>query len=113
MPVPEEIIRKFVQRNALIHILPGGRKGLIPIQKVLKFLAKNHIASVLVEGGQQVFSQFIFENQMDELKVFISPQIWGRGLAAITLRKRKKGTDLRLIAVEHSGKDLLLTYRPK
>ena len=97
----------------MIHILPGSRGGIIPIQQVLKFLAAQNIASVLIEGGQQVFSKFIVENQMVEIKVFVSPQIWGRGLPAIVLRGGKAIPALKLVATEHSGTDLLLTYRPR
>ena len=110
-PVTSEIIRKFVRKNAIIYFLPKGRSGIIPIQEVLKFLGEHNIASVLVEGGQRVFSQFIFENQMDELKVFISPQIWGRGLPAIVLKGKKAGPALKFTTAEPSGSDILLTYR--
>jgi diaminohydroxyphosphoribosylaminopyrimidine deaminase/5-amino-6-(5-phosphoribosylamino)uracil reductase len=110
-PVDAKMIRKFALRNVMIHVLEGSRSGLIPIQKVLKFLAEKNIASVLIEGGQQVFSQFIFNNLMDELKVFISPQIWGRGLPAIVLGRNRAGPALKLTAIENSGEDLLLTYR--
>jgi diaminohydroxyphosphoribosylaminopyrimidine deaminase/5-amino-6-(5-phosphoribosylamino)uracil reductase len=110
-PINEMVIQKYEKMNSDIHHLPGDRRGLIPIEDVLKFLAGKNIASILVEGGQEIFSQFIVNNLTDELKIIISPQIWGEGLPAFALKEKKVTQQFNLRNVEHIEGDLLLTYR--
>ena len=53
------------------------------LRKVLKEFGKLGIASVLVEGGSQIFSQFIEENIYNELKIFISQKFLGKGISSV------------------------------
>jgi riboflavin biosynthesis pyrimidine reductase len=50
---------------------------------VLKALGERGIASLLVEGGSEVFTSFLRENAVDKLLIFISPKILGAGISAI------------------------------
>jgi diaminohydroxyphosphoribosylaminopyrimidine deaminase/5-amino-6-(5-phosphoribosylamino)uracil reductase len=52
------------------------------IQNVLSDLHKQKIQSVIVEGGSQTTSSFIAANLWDEARIFISPQVFGKGIAA-------------------------------
>jgi diaminohydroxyphosphoribosylaminopyrimidine deaminase/5-amino-6-(5-phosphoribosylamino)uracil reductase len=109
--INEGVIQKFEKMNSDIYHLPGDSKGFIPMRDVLKFLAGKNIASILVEGGQEIFSQFIVNNLTDELKIIISPQIWGEGLSAFDIQRKKLSYRFNLKNVEHIEGDLLLTYR--
>ncbi|MEO8169218.1 MAG: bifunctional diaminohydroxyphosphoribosylaminopyrimidine deaminase/5-amino-6-(5-phosphoribosylamino)uracil reductase RibD, partial [bacterium] len=75
-----------------IHLLEHGvdilefpiKNGRINLKAVLKKLYRNNIGSVLVEGGQDVFMQFIDHNLVDELSIFTAPRRFGSGVRAFT-----------------------------
>jgi riboflavin biosynthesis pyrimidine reductase len=77
----------------------------------LKKLAVEKISSVLVEGGQQIFSQFLQNDLADELKVFIAPQIWGSGVPAIIGDPLYKIRPWHLHTQKDIMGDILLIYR--
>jgi diaminohydroxyphosphoribosylaminopyrimidine deaminase/5-amino-6-(5-phosphoribosylamino)uracil reductase len=84
----------------------------IYLKNILTEIVKIGISSVLVEGGSHIFSQFISENIFDELKIFISPKFFIKGLPAVNLFTGKY-LNLNLTNSEKIGGDLLLTYLPK
>jgi diaminohydroxyphosphoribosylaminopyrimidine deaminase / 5-amino-6-(5-phosphoribosylamino)uracil reductase len=63
---------------------PLNEKGKISLFSVLKILGENKIASLFIEGGAQIFNQFIEENLFDELVVLQSPVTLGKGVNAFT-----------------------------
>jgi diaminohydroxyphosphoribosylaminopyrimidine deaminase / 5-amino-6-(5-phosphoribosylamino)uracil reductase len=69
----------------VIH-LPDN-EGRLAILTVLKKLHQLNIGSVLVEGGAQVFSQFIEQNLADKLILAIAPKIIGSGIQSVNFKK--------------------------
>jgi len=57
-------------------------EGVIPLADILKVLAGKGIASLLVEGGQSIYRQFLNERLADKIYLFISPKKFGEGLSA-------------------------------
>ncbi len=92
--------------------LPADSDQRIPMLSILEYLAKQKITSVLVEGGQQIFSQFIHKGLWDELKIFIAPKILGTGIKAFTSKAAKKASSFHLHETAKIGEDVLLTYLP-
>jgi diaminohydroxyphosphoribosylaminopyrimidine deaminase/5-amino-6-(5-phosphoribosylamino)uracil reductase len=94
-------------------IIPAvaDRHGQIPVKKILKILAREKIMSVLVEGGQKIFTQFVQCDIIDELLVFIAPQIWGKGLPVFAANPLKQTHNWRLHDLRSVAEDLLLIYR--
>jgi diaminohydroxyphosphoribosylaminopyrimidine deaminase/5-amino-6-(5-phosphoribosylamino)uracil reductase len=90
--------------------LPADSDQRIPLLSVLKYLAKQKITSVLVEGGQQIFSQFIHSGLWDELKIFIAPKILGTGIKAFTPEAEQKASSFHLYDTTKIGEDVLLSY---
>lgn len=86
------------------------RDGLIPTRTLLKFLGSRGISSVLLEGGSQLFSQFISEQTADKCLIFISPKILGSGLRSFALPSRKVGESviLRSMSALSIGDDTLI-----
>ena len=90
--------REFQKRG--IQLIPmKTRKGVISIHEMLAILAKRGIASLLVEGGQSIYRQFLKAKAADKIYLFTSPKKFGRGLSAfdgavssfaIKCEKRKK-----------------------
>ena len=85
------------------------KKGPDQLKHILSDLAKRKIASVLVEGGQNVFSQFITSDLVDELQVFIAPKLFGHGVASF-LSTGDYRSEFYLHKARKVGEDMLLTY---
>ena len=91
--------------------LEPKRNGFISLSEVLQMLAARGIASVLVEGGAQIFSSFIQEQLVDKLLVFIAPKIFGKGLNSfeyIQDQSIKKYIQLRDVSIMNLDNDLLI-----
>ena len=91
----------------IFKINPSSSKQ-ISIKSVLKFLAKQKITSILVEGGSEIFTQFLVLNLFDDIIVLQTPKILGRGIGAFNLKKLKR---IQLSEAEKIGEDIKLTYR--
>jgi riboflavin-specific deaminase-like protein len=69
--------------EALPLEIPAGARGLPPAA-VLSALGARGIRSVLVEGGEKIFSSFLREGLWDSLSVFIAPLILGGGVPCVS-----------------------------
>lgn len=98
-----------------VHIIyvKENKKGSLDIKDGLKKLAKLNIVSVLVEGGNKVFTSFIGNNLFDDLLVFITPKFLGDGLSAVGslgIRNIKKAVKIKINKVETIGDDVLIEF---
>jgi diaminohydroxyphosphoribosylaminopyrimidine deaminase/5-amino-6-(5-phosphoribosylamino)uracil reductase len=94
-----------------IAIIPiRGSGSHVPLRQVLNELQKRRIESVLVEGGADVFTQFLTEGLVDELTVFSSPDSLGTGLPALSggVVLRSAGQLPGSVQVRRSGRDEML-----
>ncbi|MFA7288124.1 MAG: bifunctional diaminohydroxyphosphoribosylaminopyrimidine deaminase/5-amino-6-(5-phosphoribosylamino)uracil reductase RibD [Melioribacteraceae bacterium] len=83
-------------------------QGETDISSILKNLGREKITSLLIEGGSNIFSQFIDSEMYDELILLIAPKILGAGLPSFISEKTHK---LKLITSERLGEDIKLVYR--
>jgi len=103
--------RKLIQlKNSGIEIFqiikaPAGRLNL---KKILSVLAKHKITSLLVEGGGDIFSQFIKADLFDEIIILQAPKILGRGVSIRGIGKIRK---LKIISSSKLGADTRFIYR--
>ncbi len=66
-----------------VHIEPlsANTPGYLNLKDVIDVLTKKYnLTSVLVEGGSQIFSNFIKEKLVDEIHLFVAPIIVGEGI---------------------------------
>ncbi|HSD64262.1 MAG TPA: bifunctional diaminohydroxyphosphoribosylaminopyrimidine deaminase/5-amino-6-(5-phosphoribosylamino)uracil reductase RibD [Ignavibacteriaceae bacterium] len=87
------------------------KDGNLNLKSVLKELAKNQIASVLVEGGSRIFSSFIKCGLYDDIYLFISPKIIGSGIPVVEnigVKSIKKTLKVKIKNYECKGEDLML-----
>ena len=92
--------------------LRTGPNGKITVHAVLKKTAELGIASLLVEGGTSVFSQFIKSGLADKLHLFVAPKILGDGKGfadEIELKNLSQAVKLRKVEVTQIGDDQLIT----
>ena len=104
-------VARLSARGVIVLPFPS-HLGHLSLVDILRGLYAHHIGSILVEGGAQVFSQFIEEGLFDQLSVFVAPKYFGRGLRALTptVRRTAPGRSLRIdrITAQDSGDDLLV-----
>ncbi len=88
--------------------------GHIKIEDLLKSLYELGYNSLLVEGGANVFSQFVKENLFDEINLFIAPKIIGSGISTFRDYKINRLVDAKEVVLKEIkilDKDLLLIYK--
>ncbi|MGB5289656.1 MAG: bifunctional diaminohydroxyphosphoribosylaminopyrimidine deaminase/5-amino-6-(5-phosphoribosylamino)uracil reductase RibD [Ignavibacteriaceae bacterium] len=104
----KRIADKLSNKGVRIFRLRTSKQNQLSIKSVLKVLAKQKITSVLVEGGAEIFSQFLEKNLFDKIIILQSPKILGRGIIAFDTKKLKKN---QLSNIEKIGEDIKFTYR--
>jgi diaminohydroxyphosphoribosylaminopyrimidine deaminase / 5-amino-6-(5-phosphoribosylamino)uracil reductase len=104
---------RILSARGIILLGLAGTREHFKVGRVMKELYKRNIGSVLVEGGGSVFSQFVAEGLVDELTLFVSPDFFGKGLAAIRPDMSISRNRLRSAraTVGRSGGDFMLTVR--
>ena len=114
------VSKKISKKNLLrlqkfpLHVVILGEKK-INIKKLLQYLSKQKINSVLVEGGGTVNWEFISNNLIDEAIITLTPYIVG-GENATTLVQGKgfskisSSKKLRLKRISRQGNELVLYY---
>lgn len=90
--------------------------GRIPIPVLLVELARRGLTSVLVEGGADVFRDFLSSGHVDELRLFVAPRIvGGDGLSwtgPLGITAMKDSLRLEGMQVGQVGEDMLVVGRP-
>ncbi|MBM4166567.1 MAG: bifunctional diaminohydroxyphosphoribosylaminopyrimidine deaminase/5-amino-6-(5-phosphoribosylamino)uracil reductase RibD [Ignavibacteria bacterium] len=72
-------VHALQQRSVEVFPLIANKAMHFDLLDVFRILGKNQIASVLVEGGSEVFSECIERNLADKLLLFIAPSMFGNG----------------------------------
>jgi diaminohydroxyphosphoribosylaminopyrimidine deaminase/5-amino-6-(5-phosphoribosylamino)uracil reductase len=101
-------VQQFEKIGTMMFNINKSNNGKVDLKVVLKTLANNRITSVLVEGGRDIFTQFLEQGLYDEIIIFQTPKILGSGISAFNQKKLKK---LKLIEVEKLDADVKLVYR--
>ncbi len=71
-------------KKAGVHIIsfPDNQSGRIDLKKVLSWLGKNEISSLLVEGGGLILTSMLEKKLIDKIYVTLSPKLIGGEKAA-------------------------------
>ncbi len=80
----------------------------------MKKIGKLGISSVLVEGGNRVFTSFIKERAFDEVVTFISPKYLGNGIPVIGdigINDIRKSLKLKLVKTEIIEDDVYIEMK--
>ncbi|MFH0921941.1 MAG: bifunctional diaminohydroxyphosphoribosylaminopyrimidine deaminase/5-amino-6-(5-phosphoribosylamino)uracil reductase RibD [Fibrobacterota bacterium] len=115
-PIPQgsRLAQTAQQANTLL-LRPLRKNGRMRMRSVLKALGDQGIKSVLVEGGNAVFTGLLKERCVDRVALFLAPKILLSGIPFLKgCRTEKVSEALRLsgTAVERVGEDFLITGRP-
>ena len=74
------ILRKM---GVSVWILNPNKEHRVDMKALLKRLAKSGIASMLIEGGKEVFTSILNVREIDRLIIFLAPKLFGSGIDAI------------------------------
>ncbi len=77
---------KKVQRLTSMGVMVksfAGVRSVIPLREILREVYRENVGSVLVEGGSQIFTQFLRQGPVDELSVFVAPFLVDGGIHAV------------------------------
>jgi diaminohydroxyphosphoribosylaminopyrimidine deaminase / 5-amino-6-(5-phosphoribosylamino)uracil reductase len=104
-------IRKLESLKVKLIFIKKNSAGKIDLKSTLKELGKNNISSVLVEGGNQIYSSFIKEKLFDDIFLFMAPKFLGDGLPVIDnigVKNIKDALKLNIKDVEKIGDNVLI-----
>ena len=101
-------IKKYIQKD--INVIPcKSKNGKLDLKDGMKKLAKLGIASIMIEGGAVTYDAFLKQNLVDEMLVFIAPDVMGKGITAFGDKQSfKKFSSVNYFA---SGKDILVNLK--
>ncbi len=101
--------------GAEIWEIRKNRSGEVDLPEFLKKAGQQGIASILVEGGKEIFTSFLKERLVDKFYYFLSPKIIGEGLDTfgdLKIERIKDSLKLKDITFKKFSKDYLLVGYP-
>lgn len=84
------------------------------LKDILKKLYTLNVSSILVEGGANLFSQFISTGLFDDVYFFIAPKIIGRGISSFNdfqISRLSEAKLLKQVYTKSINKDILIYYK--
>ncbi len=106
--------KKVTDEEFVKYIKLKSFKGRMRIRDIVKDLFQKGFTSLLIEGGADLYSQFISADLFDEIHVFIAPKILGEGISAFKdfkIDRIAKAKEVFLSEIKILNKDLLLIYK--
>lgn len=108
---PDEFLSRILEQRNIKVVNAKTNNGLIDLKDALKKIALLGIASILVEGGAFTFTEFLKQKSADELLLFTSPKIMGKGISTFKADYKFDYSKSKLISAGLSGKDFLLRIK--
>ncbi len=107
-PEKERILKNTGPRVITVE----SRDGLLDLKETIKKLHTIGIHSILVEGGERVFTSFLEEGLVDGITLFIAPKLLGgkdaKGFFSGKGRPLSKAIQVENLKVKKSGDDLMV-----
>jgi diaminohydroxyphosphoribosylaminopyrimidine deaminase / 5-amino-6-(5-phosphoribosylamino)uracil reductase len=98
--------------NVQVQMIDQGQDGRIELERLLLFLGKLGICSLLVEGGSEIHSSFLRQGKVDRVMLFVAPLFAGSaGNSLLTdygVTEREKAPMLQNVQYTPCGADLLI-----
>lgn len=106
--------RRYRDRQIEVWEIPPDANGLVNLTELLGRMGREELTSVLIEGGQRVFTTALKAGVVDKVHVFIAPCLVGEGkssLGDLAIHRMADALPLREVGVRRVGVDLLITGR--
>jgi len=104
----KEKIKIFERKRVKIFPLDSEKETGLDLDKILKILGDEKITSIMVEGGAEIFSQFIDKKLFNELIILQGAKFFGKGLSTFNLSEQ---SSLKLSDFGQLENDLKIVYR--
>jgi diaminohydroxyphosphoribosylaminopyrimidine deaminase/5-amino-6-(5-phosphoribosylamino)uracil reductase len=104
----KEKLKKITEKGARVIQFNSNENEKIDLMNILTKLAEEKITSLFVEGGGNIFSQFIDANYFDEIIILHAPVTLGKGVNGIPSSSL---AHLRKISSEKIGNDFKYVYK--
>jgi diaminohydroxyphosphoribosylaminopyrimidine deaminase / 5-amino-6-(5-phosphoribosylamino)uracil reductase len=104
-------VKKLSSLGINIVFAKTNSDGRINLKSALTEIGKLGIASLLVEGGSEIFTSFIQQKLFDDIYLFVSPKILGCGLPVagnLGIKSIQKTLKIKFANFEKIGDDLLV-----
>ncbi|HEY5534524.1 MAG TPA: bifunctional diaminohydroxyphosphoribosylaminopyrimidine deaminase/5-amino-6-(5-phosphoribosylamino)uracil reductase RibD [Ignavibacteria bacterium] len=89
------------------------KKNRLSINEIIKYFYRKKITSILVEGGADIFSQFIHHGLFDDIYFIVAPKIIGKGISPFDnfcINDIQSSKVLKYVKSFQSDKDLIIYY---
>jgi len=110
----EHRLQRYRDRGAEIWEFPSDPSGRVDFKKCIRRLGREDITSVLVEGGQRVFTTALRSGLTDRVIICLAPRLLGRGkdaLGDLGIRRIAEALPIREMKVRRLGQDVIITGR--
>jgi diaminohydroxyphosphoribosylaminopyrimidine deaminase/5-amino-6-(5-phosphoribosylamino)uracil reductase len=102
-----------LERHGLTVIEAGGSSGRVNLQHLLKRLGEREVTSVMIEGGEGIFTSAIEAGIIDRFLVFVAPILIGGKTApslfgGAGIEHLVQALRLERVRIEQLGGDLLI-----
>lgn len=111
--IPDEFLGKLFEQRKIRVINAKLKDDRIDLTDALKNIGKTGIASILVEGGAYTYTEFIRQNAADELLLFISPRMMGKGIGTFSFEEQFSLKNFKSVTCGISGDDIVLSIKLK
>lgn len=106
----------YLQKQGIKNLRLGLRYGKFDLIKIVKFLSKNLVNQLVIEGGGESSWEFIKNKLVDEILIFIAPRIVGGQNAKTPVEGRgfqsiRRALQIPHLEVRRMGPDILLRGR--
>jgi len=107
-----KVIRcKTNTHKPVVGVVTNDMKEVIDLKYALLKLGKLGISSVLVEGGAATYSEFLNQNMVDEILLFTSPKIMGKGISTFGNVRPIDFRNARELYYQIVGRDILTSMK--
>jgi diaminohydroxyphosphoribosylaminopyrimidine deaminase/5-amino-6-(5-phosphoribosylamino)uracil reductase len=101
-------INSIKKKGVKVYQVIPLKNNRFNLKHMLKILSKQKIISLLVEGGADIFAQFIQNDLFDEIIILQAPRTLSKGINAPNIHEVK---NLRLVSGGKLGIDKKMVYR--
>lgn len=100
-----------LEKKGVKVIIVPGRSRLVDLKRLMRLLAQEEIANILVEGGGEINAALLRAGLVDKVSFFIAPKIIGgnravNSFAGQGIKKLKEAVELKNLSVKHIAGDL-------
>jgi len=103
----------FFQNRGIQVILCHGKKKQVSLRWLFKYLAKQGIRSILLEGGARVIASALEDDLVDEMHIYLAPKILGdqnalSSIVGLNISRIRKAIRLNLVKIKNIGNDIFI-----